>query len=161
MRLALDDDGALVVDDIPAIVAGVVFELPKLLAPEQPDVVKTRLFPVPSQDEAIAAEWRRAQHPELFALLADARTIVTRDITSLVRNADGWSWRLVIPGAHLAAWISALNAARLTLAAKHGVTAEDMDPESEPQPDEKGRALRRIDAYGELQWMLIGATSPD
>jgi hypothetical protein len=152
-------DGALAVTGIPPLLAEVVRELPSLLGADQPDVVKKRLFPDPSDDEAIAAEWRRAQHPELFALLADSKRIVEHDLASLAKAKRGPMWRLEIPAAHVTAWISALNAARLALGALFDVTADDMHPDREPTYDERGLAILRIDLFAWLQGTLIDAVS--
>ncbi len=160
LRVSRADSGALVVDGITDDLALVLRELPALLGPEQPDVVKKRLFPDASDDPEIAAEWRRTQHPELFALLADARTIVEADLASLARGFPKRAWRVEIPAAHLTAWISALNAGRLALGALHEVTAADMDPDHDFEPDERGLAILRIDLYAWLQSVLIDAAPP-
>jgi hypothetical protein len=153
-------DGAVTVTGIPPLMAEVLRELPETLGADQPDVVKRRLFPDPSQDAEVAAEWRRAQHPELFALLADSRRIAERDLKSLKAERGGATWRLKIPAAHVAAWIGALNAARLALGALHDVTADDMGPDREPAFDERGIAILKIDLYAWLQGTLIDAESP-
>ena len=161
LRATRRADGRLVVDGIPALLAEVVRELPGHLGPDQPDAVKRRLFPVPTADDPVAAEWRRAQHPELFALLADAKSIVQSDLPSLRRGKLARTWRLEIPDAHLPAWISGRNAARLALGAMFGVVAGDLDPEREPGYDERGLAILRIELYAWLQGTLIDVVSPD
>jgi hypothetical protein len=153
LSLRRDADGAFRVSRIPPLLDSVLRELPSILAREQPDAVKRRLFPDPGGDPEAVAEWRRTQHPELFALLADARTIVERDLSSLTIDEDGS--RFTIPAAHLNAWISALNAARLTLGATHDVTAADMESEDEPVIDERSLAILRIHLYAWLQATLI------
>lgn len=160
LRVSRAKDGALRIDGVPATLVQVLREMPGLLGADQPEAVRRRLFPDPSDDEETAAEWRRTQHPELFALLADARTIVEADLRSMAPGSSKRTWRLEIPAAHAAAWISALNAARLALGAKHEITAADMDPDREPTTDERGLAILRIDLYAWLQVALIEATAP-
>ena len=160
LRVSRSPDGALRVEGVPDALARVIREMPGLLGADQPEAVRKRLFPDASDDEETAADWRRTQHPELFALLADARTIVESDLRSLTRGSPKRTWRLAIPAAHAAAWISALNAARLALGALHEVTAADMDPDREPTADERGLAILRIDLYAWLQVALIEATAP-
>jgi hypothetical protein len=152
------DDGSLVIEEIAAPLAAVLHELPGLLVPEQGDAVKARLFPVPTDDEDAAAEWRMKQHPELFALLADARRVVEQDLASLRLYPDKTAWRLDVPQAHAHAWISALNAARLALGASHGITAQEMNGERDLTYDAQGLAVLRIDLYGILQMALLEAT---
>ena len=161
LRAVRKPDGAIVVDGIPPLLAEVVRELPGRLGAEQPDVVKRRLFPVPTEDDQVADEWRRTQHPELFALVADAKRIVAHDLPSLRRGKLARTWRLEIPAAHVPGWIGGLNAARLALGAVFDVSADDMDPEREPSYDERGLAVLRIELYGWLQGTLIDAIAPD
>jgi hypothetical protein len=97
--------------------------------------------------------------PELFALLADSKRIVEHDLASLAKAKRGPMWRLEIPAAHVTAWISALNAARLALGALFDVTADDMHPDREPTYDERGLAILRIDLFAWLQGTLIDAVS--
>ena len=158
LTLRRGKDGALVVGRIPPLLDAVLRELPSFLGPEQPEAAKRRLFPDPGGDEEAVLEWRRTQHPELFALIADARSVVERDLASLAPGRGGS--RLTIPADHANAWISALNAARLSLGAVHEVTAADMDSEAEPSLDERGFAILRIHLYAWLQATLIEGAPP-
>ena len=158
LSLRRNADGSLAVSRIPPLLDAVLRELPSFLGPEQPDAAKKRLFPDPGGDPEQVEEWRRTQHPELFALLADARAIVERDLASLT-IARGGS-KLSIPADHLNAWISALNAARLALGAVHEVTSADMESDTEPAPDTRGLAILRIHLYAWLQATLIEGAPP-
>jgi hypothetical protein len=153
-----EEDGTLVVEEIAAPLAAVLPELPALLAPDQPDAVRRRLFPDPSDDEEVSAEWRMKQHPELFALLADARRIVETDLASMRLYPDKTAWRLDIPPTHVHAWISALNAARLALGAREGITADDMAGLADYTRDRRGLTVLRIELFGILQAALLEAT---
>jgi hypothetical protein len=161
MRISRRKPGIVSVLGMPPVMAIVLRELPELLGSDQPEVVTKRLFPVPVDDPEAAAEWRRMQHPELFALLADARQVVESDLPALARGRDAGTLRLDLPALHLHAWISALNAARLTLGALHDVTAEDLDPDNVPSRDERGAAIVRIDLYAWLQSLLIDVAQRD
>jgi hypothetical protein len=155
MRLSRRKKGVVTVLGIPPLVAEMILELPDLLGADQPEAVRRRLFPDPTDDPDDAAEWRRAQHPELFALLADSKRIVESDLASIGPGPDAGTQRLEIPEAHVAAWISAINAARLAIGALHDLTAADMDPAREPTFDERGVAIFRVDVYAWLQGLLI------
>ena len=65
LRVRRDAAGNLVVDGVSPPLVHVLREMPALLGADQPDVVKKRLFPDPSDDEAVAAEWRRTQREEI------------------------------------------------------------------------------------------------
>ena len=145
-------DGDCVLGNLHPFFVSILLELPRLLDPEQPEVVRERLYPLPSDDEQTREEWRRYVHPEILALVASAREIVGRDLGS---------WSIQIPARHTNAWISALNTARLTLGAVHGITEEDMERDQEPRTwDEKRLALLKVDHLALLQELLINSVSP-
>ena len=154
-RVEPTDAGVAFVNLAPPFVM-MLLELPELLAPEQPDEVKRRLYPAPSDDAAHQEEWERLVHPELFSLVASARDIVRRDLAGLRPEGTG-AWRVEIPREHVAAWISALNTARLTLGATHGVEEEeDLHPvDDDEEVDEKRLAVVKIHVLGELQALLV------
>ena len=141
--LANTDDGGLLLSHLAPWFVSVLLEIPDLLDADQPDAVKRRLYPEPSEDPEQSKEWKKYVHPELFALLASAREVMERDLGTLLpmdgSEPDG-SWEVTIEKQHINAWISALNAARLTLAAAHGIEEEDMEAgvlqfESGPEPE--------------------------
>ena len=150
--LSRGEDGECVLESLHPFFVSILLELPQLLDPEQPDAVRERLYPQPSEDPETREEWSRLVHPELFALVASAREVVGRDLSS---------WSLRIPADHVNAWISALNTARLTLGAAHGVTEEDMQRQEEAQTwDEKRLALIKMDHFALLQDLLIHSVNP-
>lgn len=166
-RLRQEADGSVVFDNLAPAFVFMLLEVPQLLGPDAPDEVKRRLFPDPGDDEKVRADWDRLVRPELYALLASTREIVTRDLGGLVPVAppdvpdrDVEAWRLHIPAAHVKAWISAFNAARLALGAMHGIESEEdlhaaFDVEDEAPLDERRLAIVRINVLAELQAMLI------
>lgn len=98
-------------------------------------------------------------HPELFALLASARAIVDRDLRRIEpENGAGLGWHLQIPRKHVAGWLSALNAARLTLAELHDIGEEEMAREDLEVCDERTAAVAKIHLLGLLQQLLIEGT---
>lgn len=169
-RLERYADGRLAFEDLAPPFLILILEVPQLLDVDgQPEAARARLFPEPGDDPRMREEWRRLVHPELFALLASARAIVLRDLRGLRPSPSELgmgTWRLEIPPEHVNAWISALNAARLTLGAIHGIESEEdlrvgeEGPEDEGDPADPPEAERRlavtkIHLLGELQAMLI------
>ena len=149
-----DEDGDVILRGLSPWLVAAIFELPGILAAEPSNEVRKRLFPSPSEDDAeMEEEWARLVHPELFSLLASAREIVERDIGNL---------SLTVPADHVQAWISALNAARLTLAETHGIDEGDLDgePDTSDWSEEKEGAVVRLEMLGWLQEMLIRAVAP-
>ena len=142
--MTITDDGGLLLSHLAPWFVSVLLEVPDLLDADQPDAVKRRLYPEPSDDPEQSKEWQKYVHPELFALLASAREIIQRDLETLspmVESVPPGLWGVTVQKEHISAWISAMNAARLTLAATYGIEEEDMDAgvlqfEGEPEPDE-------------------------
>jgi hypothetical protein len=113
-RLLRHEDG-VVFEDLAPFYVVVLMEVPELLAPDAPDEVKRRLYPMPSDDADAQEEWRRLVHPELFALIASARDIMRRDLSALEQRREPGAmpaWRVEIPAAHVEAWISGPGSAR-------------------------------------------------
>ena len=190
--LTHDEDGGLRLAHLAPWFVSAILELPDLLDPDQSDEVKRRLYPEPSEDPAQSDEWKKYVHPDLFALLASAREIVCKDLEALRRMDDAFPlalWELSIPDDHVNAWISGLNAGRLTLATRHGIDEEAMDrtsflmvedpddvddaSEEESSDDhvtrlralldaweERRIVLQKIDLLGGLQEMIIEDRHP-
>lgn len=176
-RLERYADGRLAFEDLAPAFLMLLMEVPDLLkTDEQPDEARRRLFPEPGDDARMQEDWRRLVHPELFALLASAREVVLRDLGGIRPSNPEigmGTWRMEIPPEHVHAWISALNAARLTLGAIHGIESEEdlhtFDDEPSEPGDEVGAddaepgfdfserrfAITKIHLLGELQAMLI------
>ena len=167
-RLERRPDGGIAIENLVPPLVFILLEVPGLLAPDQPDEVKRRLFPDPSDDDEIRKDWARLVQPELYALLASAREIVVKDLARMV--PAGGTCRLEIPALHVNAWISALNAARLALGAVHEIEDEDDlhlfdDPDEEDEEvvdlDERSLAIVKIHLLGELQAMLVLEHDPE
>ncbi|MHC4971966.1 MAG: DUF2017 family protein [Planctomycetota bacterium] len=168
-RIERQADGGVAIEDLAPPFVFILLEMPGLLGPDQPDEVKQRLFPDPSEDDEIRKDWARLVQPELYALLASAREIVLRDLGKLAPS--GGVCRLEIPAPHVNAWISALNAARLALGAVHGIEDEDDlhpfgDPDDEDDDeavelDDRRLAIVKIHLLGELQALLVLEQDPE
>ena len=162
-------DGSLVLENLVPPLLNELLELPGLLAPDQPDEVQRRLYPSPSDDEELEETWRKHVRPELFALVASAREIVTRDLGGLeLVDEETFLWRMEIPETHINAWLSALQVARLTLGSLHEIEEpelelelDDDDEDDEPEEwDEKRAAVARIGLLGWLQSMIVEEQNP-
>jgi hypothetical protein len=144
------------IENLDVWLLSILLEVPSLLGSDQPDAVRRRLYPYPGEDEEAQAEWERNVHPELFALIADARQVVGRDLANVQPGAGGERGaRLRIPPEHHAAWISALNGARLALGALHDVDAADMALEQFEQWGPREEAIAKIELLGWVQGLLV------
>lgn len=155
-RLEIGVDGAFVFRGLADVHAFALRELPDLLADDSPDV-REQLFPNSYQDDAEReAEWERYSRPELIALFDSRSNIVQQDLDSLAPEPVWRGYRLEIPAAHRSAWMAALNAARLVLAIRGDVDADDMESEIDFEDlDEKSLVLFRIHLLGQILGLLI------
>jgi len=114
----------------------VLARVPDLLADQQPPAVRERLLPKPSSVAAINRDWQELVVPELEALWKSNNELMAADLARREADPDqpGCA-RVTFPETHAAAWMSAINQARLILGARWNVTEADMN-----------RPLRKLDA---------------
>lgn len=141
----------------PAFVAALA-DLPQALQDDGNEKVRRRLYPEPSEDRAQQEEWARLVRPELFALVASAREVVAKDLARL-RRARGQQavWNLKIPSRHVNAWLSALQAARLALGARHDIGEAEMEGRTTDLDETRQLALVKIHILAWIQELLIEA----
>ena len=160
-HVALQPSGDLVLGGLPEPFLEVLKEIPAILslAHSRRDAA-ARILPDPYEDEGANEAWRRHARPEIAALVASARELVQGDLAEAGRESSRRAWKVPIAAAHHAAWISALNAARLVLGVVHRVTAEDMDRLRESPPaSERDVAILKIHLLGWAQELLVAAGS--
>lgn len=152
-------DGGVELRDWPSWAVRVLDEVPVLADPALPrGKARDRIFPAATADAADspgAKEWIRNVHPELFALFASAKEIVVGDLAAADRTKRGKLRRLTIPRAHVDGWISALQTARLHLAAAFDIDADAMKAPIESLSDDRRGVVLRIDLLAELQYHLV------
>jgi hypothetical protein len=148
-------------DKWPLWAHGLLLRLPALSDPDVPGVAHDRLYPLPRDDAGHAEEWRRHVHPELFRLLASSREIVARDLAGARLGKAGSLRRMDIPPGHVGGWIAALNAARLRLAAEHGVDAAAMKAAIGDLPEPLREPVATIDFLGWFQQTLVEGADPE
>lgn len=154
MLVRRDPDGAICLDRLTPLYAETLLRLPEWLALDE-DAVRRRLFPDVYEDPEEQAHWQRYGAPELEALFATRQALVSKDLESL-EQAGSRHYRLWIAKSHEQAWLQSLNAARLTLFARHGLSASDMelDP-AEATDEDKEIALVRIHVMAHVQEALL------
>lgn len=153
--------GGIAAKDWPRWGAELLELLVRLADPEVTGPAAERIYPMPTADLAESAEWRRNVHPELFSLVSSARDVVATDFSKSDRGARGEIRELVIPDAHRAAWISALQVARLRLASEYSLDAGTMRAPPDELPDALRGPVEIVDFYGWMQEMLLAADGED
>jgi len=145
--------------DIHPLFASLLAELPRSASRHKK--AQARIYPDPTGgtgDAQLRADWKEHVRPELERLFATSRDIVARDVEGLGSNGHGNS--LVIPGAHLDAWLNTLNQARLVLVEENEFSDADLGQSDPPDlATRRGLALLRIHFYAHLQELLIEASN--
>lgn len=122
-----------------------VRRVPEILARRDEPPVRARLFPDPMPGHAEDNEiWRDTVEPDLRHLFESAEKTMLGDLANL--HGDS----VVLPAAHLDAWRSAINQARLILGALHDVTESDMQREDLNPRDARDLVLIQIHLLGYL-----------
>ncbi len=145
------DEKTIAVSGIPPLLAQCLFELPEILRRRESPGIRDRLYQAARPDDPKArAEWHELADPDLRHLFASAEEIVTRDLTGLQED------HVRFPAAHLPAWLTALNQARLILGETHRVTEADMErTDLDPASTAKDYALLQLHVLGFLLQLLV------
>jgi len=156
MEIHQDEDGWRFAE-LDALVTDLLRQMPACALLED-DSVQARLFSSPTQggDGQQDEEWQEFVVPGLRELFQGHVDIVRGDLARL--KYDGTTASLTVPTAHGRAWIHALNQARLALAAKHGMTEDDIEARRPVRGQEKAFALLQIDFYGMLLGIFLRGT---
>ena len=137
----------------------ILSSVPALLAEPQPPAVRERLLPKPSSQENINRDWRELVVPGLEALWRTNYELMAADLGRLEKDpAHGESWRVVFPANHAAAWLSALNQARLVMGSRWDVTEADLNrPAKHLKPTERDHDIFLIHLLAYVEQMFIEA----
>ncbi len=159
MHLQRHSSNAWEVSGIHPFFAGLLAEVPQAAA--RHEGVRGRLYPDPVGGPEGGGDlrevWREHVTPELERLFASSREIVARDLDSLGPSGEGV--RLLIPDAHVDAWLNALNQARLVIAGENNFREKDMDHAEPPDlSTPRGVDLLRVHFYAHLQELLVEAS---
>ncbi len=156
MKTRRDEQGHLWLEGLPPLCEQVLAQVPGLLETSDP-AVRARLLPKAYDDLEDEAQWRQLSTPELEHLILSRVEIMRKDLASLERGRGG-GLILRIGRGHESAWLSGLNAARLSLFIQHGLTPSDMNRGlDEVADDGKLQPLVQISILAFLQQLLIGA----
>ncbi len=150
-------EGRLGFTHIPPVAADLLRLIPRWTDHES-EAAEARLFPNPSSEpgeDTLRDDWKAFVQPELHVLFQDARQIVEADLRAMKEDEEG-SFFLEFPLKHAEAWVSALNQARLALAAQHGLEEREMDREEPVEVfNARDLALLQIDFYAGLQIWFV------
>ncbi len=146
----------IVFSELDELIANLLRQLPEC-AETDDAAARSRIYSTPTRgaDEEMDDEWREHVEPGLRELFASHTGLVRADLATLT---DCEHATLTVPTSHAAAWVHTLNQARLTLAARHGITEADMEGERPPKTHDTAFALLQIEIYGAILGLMLQNT---
>lgn len=154
---------------MPVWVVDTLIRLPDWLESDAPEV-KERLLPQAYAEPEAEQEWRQHITPELEHLFQSRTEIVRKDLAGLqidlpagdvdggeidLDASNGVTFTLKIPGKHLSAWLTSLQAGSHAVFLVEELDEQDIGEDPRDQPDAKKRlAMMRLLIMQELLAML-------
>jgi hypothetical protein len=148
----------LEVREIDPFLAELLRQVPESAQPKDCPAAEERLFSAPAAEEKdFCAEWKLYVMPELRRLFQSATETVRQDLEQLQCTEKPFAnCTLRIPLAHADAWLSALNQARLAIAASYEFTERDLcDHYRSPLGSRRDLGLFQVNFYGFLQEFIL------
>ncbi|MFN2476849.1 MAG: DUF2017 family protein [Chthoniobacterales bacterium] len=155
----------LVVADLDPFLAELLRQIPESTRTEGSPDAERRLFsdPAEASEEELRAEWKLYVEPELRSIFQTATETVAGDLAQLDSTAKPFAnCTLRIPTEHGDAWLSALNQARLVIAAKYAFTDGELcDHYRSPIGSRRDLSLFQVNFYGFLQEFILQEMQAD
>jgi Domain of unknown function (DUF2017) len=147
------------ISEIDPFLAELLRQIPASANPDGAPAAEERIFSPPSNgtDTELRNEWKMYVEPELRRLFQTATQTVAGDLDQLNGTEKSLKNRtLRIPGKHADAWLSALNQARLVIAAKNNFTDTELnDHLHSPIGSRRDLSLFQVNFYGFLQEFIL------
>ena len=151
--------GAIEISELDPFLAELLRQIPVSANPAGAMAAEQRLFSPPTngKETELCAEWKTYVEPELRRLFQTATETVATDLEQLNGNEKSFANRtLRIPAKHSDAWLSALNQARLVIAAKNNFTENELnDHFRSPIGSRRDLSLFQVNFYGFLQEFIL------
>jgi hypothetical protein len=149
----------LEISELDPFLAELLRQIPSSTKPGGVRAAEDRLFSRPTTpDEAdTCVEWKLYVEPELRRFFQTATETVAQDLEQLNGKEKPFANRtLRIPADHADAWLSALNQARLVIAAKSEFTESELcDHYRSPIGSRRDLSLFQVNFYGFLQEFIL------
>ena len=146
------DESNIALTGIDPTVAFCLCQVPEVLANSDTAGVRERLHPdAMPHDPARNAEWHRLMDSELRHLFETARVTLESDL----ERFDPDRGEVVFPAAHVRAWMSAVNQARIVLSEQHQLGADDMQRVDFVDGSVRDAALLQVQVLGYVLQVLI------
>ena len=149
----------LEIAELDPFLAELLRQIPESTRPEGAEAAEKRLFSLPADaaNSEMCNEWKLYVEPELRRLFRTATETVESDLKMLNGTTKPFAnCTLRIPTKHAEAWLSALNQARLVIAAKYGFTEGELcDHYRSPIGSRRDLSLFQVNFYGFLQEFIL------
>jgi len=149
--------------ELDPFLAELLRQIPTSADPSGALAAEQRLFSSPTngKETEFRSEWKMYVEPELRRLFQTATQTVATDLEQLNGNEKSLANRtLCIPAKHADAWLSALNQARLVIAAKNNFTETELnDHFRSPIGSRRDLSLFQVNFYGFLQEFILRETA--
>ena len=147
------------ISELDPFLAELLRQIPASANTESAPAAEQRIFSPPTNDKEaeFCAEWKMYVEPELRRLFQTATQTVGADLEQLNGNEKSLAnYTLRIPTKHADAWLSALNQARLVIAAKNNFTELELnDHFRSPIGSRRDLSLFQVNFYGFLQEFIL------
>jgi hypothetical protein len=151
--------GAIEISELDPFLAELLRQIPASTNPDGAPAAEQRLFspPTTGKETEFCAEWKTYVEPELRRLFQTATQTVATDLEQLNGSEKSFANRtLRIPAKHSDAWLSALNQARLVIAAKNNFTENELNDQfRSPIGSRRDLSLFQVNFYGFLQEFIL------
>lgn len=153
----------LEVRELDPFLAELLRQIPDSAQTKDCPAVEQRLFspPAAAEEKDLCAEWKLYVVPELRRLFQSATETVRQDLEQLQCTEKPFAnCTIRIPLAHADAWLSALNQARLAIAASYEFSEHDLsDHYRSPLGSRRDLGLFQVNFYGFLQEFILREVS--
>jgi hypothetical protein len=150
---------ALEIRELDPFLAELLRQIPESTQPKDSPAAEERLFSPPAalEEKVLCAEWKLYVVPELRRLFQSATETVRQDLQQLrCTDKPFANCTLRIPMAHAEAWLSALNQARLAIAATYQFSDHELcDHYRSPLGSRRDLSLFQVNFYGFLQEFFL------
>ena len=155
-------DEVLEISELDPFLAELLRQIPESTNPEGAEAAERRLFSLPadSAETELCAEWKVYVEPELRRLFQGAKETVAADLKPLNGESKPFAnCTLRIPLKNSAAWLCALNQARLVIASKYDFSEGELcDHYRSPIGSRRDLSLFQVNFYGFLQEFILQET---
>jgi hypothetical protein len=149
----------LEIRELDPFLAELLRQIPESTQPKDSPGAEERLFSPPAapEERVLCAEWKLYVIPELRRLFQSATETVRDDLQQLrCTDKPFANCALRIPMAHADAWLSALNQARLAIAATYQFSDHELcDHYRSPLGSRRDLSLFQVNFYGFLQEIIL------